>query len=167
MRAAPSRFVADAMLGSLSRKLRAFGLDTAYYREGGDDGIIDLARDERRVILTSDGELFSRATSRGLRAILVQGSTDGRRIRSLLNSAKACGVAVNRGAPLCSVCNGALAIIPRRQAASGVPASVIRRHRLFFRCRSCGKYYWKGGHWKKLSNLERGFGQRVAQAGGG
>ncbi len=30
------RFVADAMLGSLARKLRIFGFDTLYFREGPD-----------------------------------------------------------------------------------------------------------------------------------
>jgi uncharacterized protein len=156
-----TRFAADAMLGSLARKLRAFGFDAVYYNEGGDDALIRLARAEARVILTSDKTLVGRAFTRGVPALLVGGRTDGRRISSLLEGAEAAGVRIERGPPLCSLCNGRLVSVSRGDAASGVPASVLRRHRLFLRCTECGQFYWRGGHWKKLSNLERAFGHRV------
>jgi uncharacterized protein with PIN domain len=158
-----TKLVADAMLGSLCRKLRAFGFDTAYYRRGGDEGIVRLARDEGRVILTSDRALQLRA-ARVVPALLVTGSTDGRRIRSLLSAADSAGIRIRRGKPLCSVCNGSLAAITRNEAAAWVPDSVLRRHRLFLRCECCGRTYWRGGHWKKLSNLERAFGHRERPA---
>ena len=158
MRAKGTRFAADAMLGSLCRKLRAFGFDTVYYRQGGDEGMMKLARAEDRVILTSDRALFKRASARAIPALLIEGKTDGRRISSLLRSAREARVRIERGPPLCSACDGDLEVIPPLAAASGVPASVLRRHRLFFRCENCGKYYWRGGHWKKLSNLQRAFG---------
>jgi uncharacterized protein with PIN domain len=156
-----SRFAADAMLGSLARKLRAFGFDTAYFNQGSDEGLIHLAIAEARVILTSDKKLIGRAASKGVPALLIEGRTDGRRIPSLLSAAKAAGIRVERGPPLCSLCNGDLVSVPRENAASRVPASVLRRHRLFLRCTECGHFYWRGGHWKKLSNLERAFGHRA------
>jgi hypothetical protein len=149
------------MLGSLARKLRAFGFDTTYYKEGGDEGIIGLAKAEGRVILTSDRSLGARARSKGVRIFMIEGRTDGRRISSLISSARAEEVPLERGNPLCSVCGGRLLVIPRKQAALSVPALVAARHRLFFRCMSCGRFYWRGAHWKKLSNLERAFGHRV------
>ncbi len=79
----PPRFVADAMLGSLARKLRIFGFDTAYFAEGGDPELEALARRERRVILTSDRRLFAHSAGRGLQAILVEGKTDRARLRSI------------------------------------------------------------------------------------
>lgn len=156
-----TKFVADAMLGSLARKLRAFGFDTAYYREGGDEGIIGLARSDGRVILTSDKSLGARARSKGVRILMVEGRTDGRRISSLIRSARAEGVPLERGNSLCSTCGKGLVVVPRKQAARSVPALVAARHRLFFQCVSCGRFYWRGAHWKKLSNLERAFGHRV------
>jgi hypothetical protein len=152
------------MLGSLARKLRAFGFDTAYYRAGGDEGIIGLARAEGRVILTSDRPLGARAKSKGVRVFMIEGRTDGRRISSLISSARAQGVPLERGDPLCSVCGGGLVVVPRKRAAFSVPALVAARHRLFFRCMSCGRFYWRGAHWKKLSNLERAFGHRVRRS---
>ncbi|HVB95073.1 MAG TPA: Mut7-C RNAse domain-containing protein [Nitrososphaerales archaeon] len=40
------RFIADAMLGSLARKLRIFGFDTSYFSDGRDIELEDLARKE-------------------------------------------------------------------------------------------------------------------------
>lgn len=150
-----THFVADAMLGSLCRKLRAFGFDTAYYRAGSDSGIITLARAQKRVILTSDRSLAAMAPSKGLVAVLVEGKSDGERISSISRAAAASGTQLVRGDPLCSLCGGDLFTIRRVDVLGEVPPSVTVRHRLFYRCGSCGKYYWRGSHWKKLRSLSR------------
>ena len=155
-----TRLVTDAMLGSLTRKLRAFGFDVVYHESGGDEGIMRMARKEGRVILTSDRELYARASSAAVPALLVEGKTEGRRIRSLLVAAKSAGIALERGPPLCSMCGGGLLILTAAEAAPFVPGSVRERHRKFHRCVRCGQLYWRGSHWKKLSNLERAFGHR-------
>lgn len=152
---AKTRFVADAMLGSLARKLRALGFDTSYYRSGDDSGVIRLALREERVILTSDRSLASRASTRGLSVVLVTGRNDGARVSVLAQTAKALGLRLLRGEPLCSLCGGELETLTRAQAAGHVPPSVEGRHRLFFRCNSCGQFYWRGSHWKKLRSLAR------------
>jgi hypothetical protein len=156
-----TKFLVDAMLGSLARKLRAFGFDATYYREGGDDGIIRAARSERRVVLTSDKSLYARMQSERIPSFLLSGHTDGQRIASLLRSAKRERVVLKRGEPLCSLCGGPLEQLDRNSASPLVPHPVARRHRLFYLCGTCGKIYWRGGHWKKLRRLERGFGHRV------
>ncbi len=150
-----TNFVADAMLGSLARKLRALGFDTSYYRSGGDAGIINVAAREGRIILTSDRSLASWASTRGLRAILVTGRSDGARIGTIARSAPGLGIRLVRGEPLCSVCGGGLVTLRRKDVAGRVPHSVERRHRLFYRCLSCGQLYWRGSHWKKLRSLAR------------
>ena len=155
-----TRFLADAMLGSLARKLRAFGFDVAYFRAGGDEAVLRVARAERRVILTSDRALCARATSSGVRALLIGGRTEGRRISSLIAAAGEAKIKLNRGEPLCSLCGGELKAVPRSEAARFLPQSVVSRHRLFLRCTVCAQFYWRGGHWKKLSNLQRAFGHR-------
>jgi len=148
------------MFGSLARKLRAFGLDTAYHREGGDEGIMFTARREGRIILTADRALHARAEAAGVPSFILTGRTDRGRILSLLASAKVSGVRVIRGGRLCSLCGARLVTSERRLVERLVPAPVARRHRLFYVCVSCGKVYWRGSHWKKLSALERAFGKR-------
>jgi uncharacterized protein with PIN domain len=148
-------FVADAMLGSLARKLRALGFDTVYYKTGDDSDLLDLAAREERVILTSDRSLASRALAKRLRAILLIGKNDRVRVRRLAGAAQLWGIPLVRGDPLCSLCGGRLARLRRKDVKGRVPLSVERRHRLFYKCFSCGQVYWRGSHWKKLRSLAR------------
>jgi uncharacterized protein len=152
---ARARFVADAMLGSFARKLRVLGFDTIYYKTGSDDGIVRVAASDDRIILTADRQLASRTSSDRIRAFLVSGRNDGARLRDLKTKAKANGLTLEKGDPLCSVCNGELAEVTKLEVAGRVPRSVESRHRLFYQCRDCGKTYWKGSHWKKLRSFER------------
>ena len=153
-----TRFVVDAMLGSLARKLRALGFDAAYYRSGEDADLLALSLRERRVVLTADRTLAARARAKGIRAILIVGDSDGKRIGSLARSAAAEGIKLVRGDPLCSLCGGELRRVGKDVAAEA-PPSVRRSHRLFFECTSCGQLYWRGSHWKKLMSLARRLSQ--------
>ncbi len=155
-----TRFVVDAMHGSLARKLRAIGFDSTYYRRGEDAGILGLAAKEGRIILSSDRSLVSGASSRGLTAILLEGRSDGSRIREISAKAAELGITLLRGDSLCSLCNGELVTLSKADVSGLVPQSVERRHRLFYRCASCGQLYWHGGHWKKLRSLARQLGEK-------
>jgi uncharacterized protein with PIN domain len=150
------KFVADAMLGSLARKLRIFGFDTAYFREGDDEELEALARREKRTILTSDRPLFERSRGDRLRAYLVEGRTDRARLLSIQRQA-ASSMAFRMGretASRCALCNGELEPLRRRDAASlPVPPKVLARHHLFYRCKVCARLYWHGRHWERLRRL--------------
>jgi uncharacterized protein len=50
-------FLADAMLGSVARKLRIFGFDTLYIKHTHDDEILKIAIEDNRAILTCEKEL--------------------------------------------------------------------------------------------------------------
>jgi uncharacterized protein len=153
VRPAP-RFVADAMLGSLARKLRILGFDTLYFKEGSDSALEALAKREGRVVLTSDKDLFRRARTRRVRAILVEGKTDGARLLSVSRQAGLQPGSLRGRASRCAICNGELEVMGRRDvAASEVPPKVLARHRLFFRCTSCSRLYWRGKHWERLRRL--------------
>jgi len=157
--ARPTRFVADAMLGSLARKMRALGFDTTYYSEGDDSGIMGIARLEGRIVLTADRSLAKRTRTGNARVLLISGNSDSRRLASLLVAAKSSGVSLTRGRPFCSLCGGDLQTMKKAEVAGKVPPSVERRRRLFFKCVECGQYYWKGSHWKKLKWLDRILGE--------
>ncbi|MGP8125035.1 MAG: Mut7-C RNAse domain-containing protein [Nitrososphaerales archaeon] len=147
--------MADAMFGSLARKTRALGFDTVYYSDGDDSGIIRIAESEGRVILTADRSLAERAHSGGTRVLLISGTTDSRRLVSLLVAARSSGISLVRGGPLCSLCDGELQRVKKTNVTGRIPLAVERRHRLFFKCLACGQFYWRGSHWKKLRWLER------------
>lgn len=152
MRGSPS-FVADAMLGSLARKLRIFGFDTAYFREGTDRALEEMASREGRVIITSDRALVEHSGRLGLRALEVSGRSERARIESLLSEARAAGVPLRPGPPRCALCNGLLDRLPKDQVEGLLPSSITSRHRLYFRCPRCRKLYWRGRHWSRMRRL--------------
>jgi len=155
-----TRFVVDAMLGSLARKLRALGFDATYYKAGEDAGLLRISLSEGRIILTADRSLAARAEAKGIRAILLVGDSDGERLSSLAYGATAKGVSLMRGDPLCSLCGGELSVVEKDEISREIPHSVRLRHRLFFRCVSCGQLYWRGSHWKRLMSLARRLEQK-------
>jgi uncharacterized protein len=59
----------------------------------------------------------------------------------------------------CMECNGELDIVPHKAVARRVPPGVLRDHERFFLCRDCGRVFWHGSHWQRISDrLERVFG---------
>ena len=152
------RFVADAMLGSLARKLRIFGYDTLYFKAGEDAELEGLAKSEGRTLLTSDRLLYAHSRRKGVGAFLLEGSTDRARLLSVMRQAGP-SMHVRQGggrSSRCAICNGELAVISKKDAAVAlVPSKVIARHRLFYECGSCSRCYWHGGHWERLRRLAR------------
>ena len=134
-----TKFIVDAMHGSLARKLRAIGFDASYYRHGDDEGMMRLAAKEKRLILTSDRSLAAHASSKSIPAILLKGKSDRSRLSEISVAAAEMGIDLRRGASLCSLCGGGLAVLKRDDVERELPASIVRRHRLFHRCASCGQ----------------------------
>ena len=148
-----TRFALDAMLGSLARKLRAFGFDTAYVTSLDDAAILSTCSRQGRLLLTADRQLVASASRRELPAFLVVGQNDRARLLGMIASARAAEIRLKRGEPRCSLCNGRL-LSKGVGAKVKVPESVARRHKTVYVCARCGQVYWKGGHWKKLRRLE-------------
>ena len=159
-------FLADAMLGSIARKLRIFGFDTLYNAQVNDDEILKIGMEQDRVILTADKELFKRIVKIGARGVLVSGGTS--ELEDLVHILRKSGirsVGMDGIGSRCSVCNGSL-----EERTSGhlkkdddddnnenvvLPDRVIARHNQFFQCTICDKVYWKGSHLKRIIDLVR------------
>lgn len=149
MRDAESRFVADAMLGSLARKLRILGFDTRYHKKGTDSELTSSAKAEGRIVLTSDRQLWNQRNSR-LQVFLITGRSDRERMLSLVAEAESRGIRLVEGDSRCALCNGELVPSTKRELGEQVPVTVLKRHRSFEVCTHCGKVYWKGRHWSRL-----------------
>ncbi|MBD0324072.1 MAG: hypothetical protein ICV72_11905, partial [Aldersonia sp.] len=57
---ADARFVLDVHLGTLARRMRLLGIDTAYRNDAADAELVAQAAAERRVLLTQDRGLLRR-----------------------------------------------------------------------------------------------------------
>jgi uncharacterized protein with PIN domain len=154
------RFVADAMLGSVARKLRIFGFDTLYMAHAPDDEILKTGMEEGRVILTADKELFKRAVKAGAPGVLVSGADEVKDLVHIL--AKSGVTSVSTAGSRCSVCNGLLEA--RTPAQVKVPGRVAEFQSEFYQCVACGKVYWEGGHLRRIRALAKSVDSRLAAA---
>lgn len=144
------RFLTDVMLGTLTRYLRMMGHDTAYADEI-DDGerdavVVATARSEDRTVVTRDRALADDAEDAGGAdgAVLLRSRDVAEQLRELHD---ATGIALELDAPgRCSACNGALEQTDDRPEHA--PDDVDR----VWRCRDCGKHYWRGSHWDDVAD---------------
>lgn len=153
------RFLCDAMLGGLAKWLRAAGHDTLYASEDtdtADRALVRLAMNEERALLTSDGGFLERGPVRDgeVAFLLVPHLPVEDQLRLIAGH-----FGLERHAPRCMRCNGALEELPWEEAERRVPPKVADRQEEFFRCRWCGRLFWYGTHWERIGGrLERVFG---------
>jgi uncharacterized protein len=136
-------FLLDGMLGSLARKLRILGFDTLFDVESDDKELIRIAKDTNRKLVTADMELYLMSRRKRIPSILISSRSERGRLYELLSKVGEPGIDLARLAR-CSVCNGRLE-----------NTGISDRDRAIYKCVDCGKNYWKGSHWKRLSSLFR------------
>ena len=156
-RKAPS-FIADAMLGSVARKLRIFGFDTLYVAHASDDEILKIGIEQNRVILTADKDLFKRIVKAGADGVLVD-SRAGDDVPDLVHILAKNGITsigLDGISSRCSVCNGLLEARTPEQVRDSLPGERIAELQSeFYQCTSCGKVYWEGGHLRRIRALAK------------
>ncbi len=143
------RFLLDVHLGTLARRLRLLGIDTAYHNDMDDPSLVAQANAERRVLLTQDrGLLRRRALWLGA---YVRGTRAPDQLRDLLE----------RFAPplrpwtRCTACNGELEAVAKREVEPVLRDGTRRSYDAYGRCRVCGQVYWHGAHSGDLEEIVR------------
>ena len=145
------KFLADGMLGKLTRWLRMLGHDVIYSVQISDDELLELAKKEKRALLTKDFELYKRAISRGLDAFYVEGRTESGRLAEV---AKRYGLtlAIDMDKSHCPICNTKLQPKPKEQLSDELEKNTFTYYDKFWKCPNCGQIYWQGAHWKQINN---------------
>jgi uncharacterized protein len=165
--AAP-RFLLDVHLGTLARRMRLLGLDTAYDNDMDDPALVVQANEERRVLLTQDrGLLRRRALWLGAH---VRGARPDDQLRDILE----------RFAPAlrpwtrCTACNGELSPVAKVEVEGELEAGTRSNYDVYGRCTACGQVYWRGAHGSRLEEIVdtalrtvAGSREHVAAAGDG
>jgi len=142
-------FFCDAMLGGLARWLRAAGYDADFEYGIDDDALIERARTNGRVILSSDGPLFERNVIKNghIQAVYVpQQLSKLQQLRFVLGELK-----LPVQPARCMACGGELAEVPKHTVMDQVPPLAYRSCERFWRCERCGKLLWHGTHWQKIA----------------
>ncbi len=143
------KFLADAMLKKTAQWLRLLGIYAEYdYSEGRSDRrIISYAKRKKLVLLTRDAKMLPSLRKRKARFLFIHSTILEEQIAQVLS---AYGLKMNFPEKTrCPKCNGEFRIL-RKIGRGEVPPNVYTRKRKFWKCKKCGKIYWKGGHWKNM-----------------
>ncbi len=145
------KFIADGMLGKLTRWLRMLGHDVEYSSSPlSDKQLIETAKAQQRVLLTRDLELYKRAVMHGAEAFLVEGATEAEKLASLakrFNLKLEVDVNISR----CPKCNSRIRPVAKDTVTERVPEGTLANYDEFWECPSCGQVYWQGTHWKRIN----------------
>jgi uncharacterized protein len=142
-----ARFILDVHLGTLARRLRLAGVDTAYANDRDDDTLIEQANAARRVLLTQDRGLLRR------RRLWLGGYVYGAD-----PDAQLADVLARFAPPLapwtrCPACNGLLSPARAADVEPALQPGTRRSYQTFSRCPDCGRVYWRGAHSKRLEAI--------------
>jgi len=144
-----SRFVLDVHLGRLARYLRLLGFDCRYDNEAKDDELAALAAAEGRILLSRDHGLVGRREVS--HAYLVTSEVPREQAAEVVRRLDLAG----QVCPLrrCLVCNGEVTAVAVGEVGEPVPEWVRVTHGEVRRCPTCGRIYWRGGHWQRMQRL--------------
>ncbi|GBE02847.1 hypothetical protein BMS3Bbin06_00570 [bacterium BMS3Bbin06] len=138
------RFVADAMLGRLTRWLRFLGYDVLYFRDIEDRELVKTARAGDRVILTRDRGLVQ---DFHVRHYLVESEILDEQLSEVLGRFPLKQNPDRR----CMKCNTeVVAVTNKEEIRDSVPEYVYFNHDSFQKCPSCGSIYWEGSHMRRI-----------------
>jgi len=150
------KFIADRMLGTLTRYLRFMGYDTTSANgllEGDpkeDTVLLAIAKQEHRLLLTKDAELARRGNAS---ALLILSDDVMGQVQQLIDQ----GLVRRRlSMSRCSLCNTLLREATACEVGQTEYAPKDWRDISFFWCRRCQKLYWNGSHGRRLEErIER------------
>ncbi len=144
-----TRFILDVHLGKLAKYLRMAGFDTLYERHYSDSEIVDISRNEKRIILTRDvGILKYKRVTHGY---WIRSQNPVEQFREVIRHFDL----YNQFQPFqrCMHCNGVIEKAPKSQVTQHLKPKTRQYYNDFYRCTRCNKIYWKGSHVKRMQEL--------------
>ncbi len=143
------RFVLDGHLGRLARYLRLLGFDATHQVQADDKPLAARAAAEGRILLTRDLDLLKRRVIR--RGYRVRSTDPRRQLAEVVQQFDLAG----RFAPFtrCLACGDRLLAATPAEVAAQLPPGVAGRYPAYQRCPGCGRVYWPGSHYRRLSAL--------------
>ena len=140
------RFIADGMLGKPARWLRLLGYDTVFRPERSKEELCLLAACENRVFLTRDRNFTKRNWP--FQTFYIASENPKEQLKQVINDFQLDFISYRF--LLCSICNVPVEHVEKEKIIENVPSGVLERENVFWKCPSCGRVYWKGGHWKRI-----------------
>ena len=143
------KFIADGMLGKLTRWLRMLGHDVKYSNELDDAQLIMVAKKERRILLTRDLELYQQVTAKGIDTFYLEGRTEEEKLAELAKRFEII-LDIDMTTSRCPKCNAQIESISKEKVTDKVEKNTIAYYNKFWKCPKCGQIYWQGAHWTRI-----------------
>ena len=134
------KFIADAMLGKLAKRMRILGLDVLYDPKLDDNEIIGRALEQDRLILTRDRALSARPLA--AHHLFINSEQAEEQLDQVLSACPA----EQRPLARCSECNELIVPVPKQDVHDLVPQHVYEKTDDFLLCPKCRRIYWQGTH---------------------
>jgi uncharacterized protein len=151
-----TRFIADRMLGTLTRYLRFMGYNTTSANglvagnRKEDTLLLEIALKEHRILLTKDAELARRGKEL---TVLVRPEDVLDQVQFLIDR----GLIKRRlTMSRCSLCNTVLREANSCEIGSADYAPKDWRGFSFYWCEQCRKLYWNGSHGRRIAERIEG-----------
>lgn len=143
------KFIADGMLGKLTRWLRILGYNVKYSNKLDDAQISFIAENEQRILLTKDLRFYHQVAAKGISAFYLGGRTEGEKLAEL---SKRFGISleIDVKRSRCTKCNIRVRSTPKEKVAKKVKEGTFAHYNNFWQCPKCGQIYWQGTHWVKI-----------------
>ena len=148
------RFVADQMLGRLSKWLRMLGFDTLYINPVLDSDLLSLCKKDDRILLTRDTLLLKVREIRDgqVKSLLVDHDDLSEQLKQVIQNFH---LRPNPRMVLCPEDNTLLEIADKQTARQFVPRFIFQTQMEFSRCPKCNRFYWQGTHWQRIQEKVR------------
>jgi uncharacterized protein with PIN domain len=136
------------------------GHDVEYSNSMDDSELLTIAKNEQRILLTRDFELYKHAVTKQVDAFYVEGQTEEERLTEL---AARFGISleIDMATSRCPKCNTRVKPVSKEEMASRVEKSTLEHYTEFWECPKCGQVYWQGAHWTKIRETLKTAGQNV------
>jgi uncharacterized protein with PIN domain len=142
-----TRFVLDVHLGRLAAYLRMLGFDAAYRSCADDPELVRESVEEKRILLTRDrGLLKHSAVTHGYWVRETDSRRQAAEIVERFDLARSM-----RPFTRCMACNTLLRPALKEEVRGLVPARTWEVCEEFKVCKLCGRVFWKGSHYRRMT----------------
>ena len=147
------RFFVDAMLGNVARKLRLMGYDTRYEAGIEDKQLIELAKKDHRIVISSDEGLIRNVSKLGIESIFINNKVEIKQIREIINKFNLKSIQISGDKARCTKCNSQTELVDKKNICNKLSNRILEFNDKFWICKTCDKIFWEGTHIKNLQNF--------------
>jgi len=148
-----SNFFVDAMLGNIAKKMRLMGFDVKYSSNIDDDELIRVAKNEKRIIISRDGELIRKGLGMGIKSIFLKDQKEIEQLREIVDKLNLKKIEISGDRARCPKCNSETKLALKKDIHKKIPDKILEFNNEFWQCKLCDQIFWEGTHIKNLQKI--------------